>query len=144
MSNSDVLEATTREAVLRCHGVFQELRPQLVDAEAFADRVMRQREAGYRLVYRERDGAVCAAAGFRVGENLAWARFLYVDDLITGAAFRKQGHAQALMDFLYAEARRLGCGQVHLDSGVQRFDAHRLYLNAKMRITSHHFGIELG
>ncbi len=95
------------------------------------------------MLYTERDGVVCAVAGFRVGENLAWGRFLYADDLVTAAAARKQGHARAIMDAIVAEAKRLGCAQLHLDSGVQRFDAHRLYLNAGLRITSHHFALEL-
>jgi hypothetical protein len=39
------------------------------------------------------------------------------------------------------EARRLGCDRIHLDSGVglERADAHRLYMNAGMAISSHHF-----
>lgn len=141
---SNVQQAVSPEDIHRCHAVFLELRPHLRDADVFVAQVQRQqREAGYRLVYLEQDGEVCAASGFRTGENLAWGRFLYVDDLVTGARFRKQGHARAILDWLLAEARRQGCGQFHLDSGVQRFDAHRLYLNADMRITSHHFGMEL-
>jgi hypothetical protein len=40
-----------------------------------------------------------------------------------------------------AEAGRLGCTQVHLDSavGLERRDAHRLYLNAGFVIAAHHF-----
>ncbi|MGZ5001726.1 MAG: GNAT family N-acetyltransferase, partial [Chthoniobacterales bacterium] len=30
-----------------------------------------------------------------------------------------------------------------LDSGVQRFDAHRFYLMKRMKISSHHFSLEL-
>jgi hypothetical protein len=30
-----------------------------------------------------------------------------------------------------------------LDSGVQRFGAHRFYLRRRMNITSHHFAIDL-
>jgi hypothetical protein len=39
------------------------------------------------------------------------------------------------------EGRRLGCTQFHLDSGVgiEREDAHRLYFNTGLRITSYHF-----
>jgi hypothetical protein len=42
---------------------------------------------------------------------------------------------------LRAEARRLQCDELHLDSGVgpERQDAHRLYFNAGMRIASYHF-----
>ncbi len=43
-----------------------------------------QRPEGYRLVASfDEEGRAVAAAGFRVGHNLAWGRFLYVDDLIT-------------------------------------------------------------
>lgn len=139
-----IFEAVTPEEVLRCHPVITELRPHLGDAAAFVEQATRQiRDGGYNLIYREREGTVCAAAGYRISENLAWGRFMYVDDLVTSAHFRKQGHAAALMDWLIDEARRQDCAQLHLDSGVQRFDAHRLYLNHGMRISSHHFALEL-
>jgi hypothetical protein len=32
------------------------------------------------------------------------------------------------------------CTTIELDSGVQRFDAHRFYLRERFSITSHHFG----
>jgi GNAT superfamily N-acetyltransferase len=80
-------------------------------------------------------------AGFRVIRNLAWGDTLYVDDLSTHPDARRRGHAMALLEWCAAEARQLGCDELHLDSGVgpEREDAHRLYLNAGMRITSHHF-----
>ncbi len=45
------------------------------------------------------------------------------------------------MAWVEEEARRLGCDQLHLDSGVgqDREDAHRFYFNHGMRITSYHF-----
>jgi hypothetical protein len=45
------------------------------------------------------------------------------------------------MDWLGEEAQRLGCDQLHLDSGVgiDRADAHRLYLNSGLVIAAHHF-----
>ena len=44
-------------------------------------------------------------------------------------------------DWLVDEGRRLGCGQLHLDSGTgpERFDAHRLYHDHGLAIYSHHF-----
>ena len=137
-------EAQPPEDLRRCHPVMLELRPHFTDADEFVAQVMRQqREGGYRVFFTERAESVCAVAGFRVIESLSWGRFLYVDDLVTAVAARKQGHARVLLDAIIAETRRLGCGQVHLDSGVQRFDAHRLYLNAGMRISCHHFAMDL-
>ena len=121
----------------------RELRTDLSDAKVPASHVdEEQRAEGYRLVgaFDDAPDAV-AVAGFRVAHNLAWGRHVYVDDLSTLPAARRRGHARALLDWLADEARRLGCAELHLDSGVgpQRADAHRLYLNAGLTITSHHF-----
>lgn len=101
------------------------------------------RPAGYRLigaVVSDREQAL-AVAGFRVGDSLAWGRYLYVDDLSTAPEARRNGHGGALLDWLVDEGRRLGCGQLHLDSGTgsERFDAHRLYHKHGLAIHSHHF-----
>jgi GNAT superfamily N-acetyltransferase len=121
-----------------------ELRPAWGDEGAFVrqvDDVLRP--GGYRLAGAFEAGTphAVAAAGFRTGENLPWGRFLYVDDLSTLPAARGRGHAGALLEWLREEGARLGCGEVHLDSGVQleRRDAHSLYLGHGYAITSHHF-----
>jgi GNAT superfamily N-acetyltransferase len=120
------------------------LRTQLEDEAAFVYRVDDvQRAEGYRLVgaFDEFVSHAVAVAGFRPGHNLAWGHFLYVDDLSTLPEARRHGHGRALLAWLVEEAQRLGCDQLHLDSGVgaDRVDAHRVYLNAGMRISSFHF-----
>jgi GNAT superfamily N-acetyltransferase len=125
-----------------------ELRPLIGSEEEFVARVNRlQRPEGYRLIgaFTDSEAQAAAAAGFREAHFLAWGHALYVDDLSTRAGFRRQGHSGALLDWLLAEAARLGCGQLHLDSGVgrDREDAHRLYLNKRLRISAHHFQVEL-
>jgi hypothetical protein len=40
-------------------------------------------------------------------------------------------------------ARSQNCQQLTIDSGVQRFAAHRFYLMQRMNITSHHSTLEL-
>jgi GNAT superfamily N-acetyltransferase len=126
------------------HRAMRELRPDHDDPEAFAVLVNETlRPAGFRLVgvfVADAQDAV-AAAGFRVAHNLAWGRHLYVDDLSTLPQARGHGHAAALLAWLEAEARALGCRQLHLDSGTgpQRFAAHRLYHRHGLAIHSHHF-----
>ncbi|MEO6966071.1 MAG: GNAT family N-acetyltransferase, partial [Acidobacteriaceae bacterium] len=80
-----------------------------------------------------------AAAGFRILHQLWTARMLYVDDLVTVPEHRSSGYAGLIFDWLVAEARREGCEQLHLDSGHQRFDAHRFYLKHGMILNAHHF-----
>jgi GNAT superfamily N-acetyltransferase len=120
------------------------LRTDLADEESFVSRVDGTlRGQGYRLLGAFEEGAksAVAVAGFRIADGLAWGRYLYVDDLSTLPGARRRGHGRALLDWLLAEARREGCDQLHLDSGVEldRADAHRLYLNAGMVISAHHF-----
>ena len=120
-----------------------ELRPHIGSSTDFVRRVdQTQRAQGYRLIASFDDGEqAAAAAGFRVIDYLAWGHALYCDDLSTRQTYRGRGHAGQLMDWMIEEARRLGCGEFHLDSGVgaDRQTAHRLYFNKGMRISSHHF-----
>jgi GNAT superfamily N-acetyltransferase len=120
--------------------------PVVSSPERFAQWIdERQRPQGYRLVgsfVAGREAAV-AAAGFRRVTALYWSDAVYIDDLITLADFRGMGHADALMRWLMAEARRLGCEQLHLDSGTQRHDAHRFYLKHRFSIRSLHFSQRL-
>jgi GNAT superfamily N-acetyltransferase len=120
-----------------------ELRPRLESAERLTGQIDAQRALGYRVVasFEDGDEDAAAVAGFRVTANLAWGRFLYVDDLVTRAALRGRGHADAVMAWVEREALRQGCGELHLDSGVgpDRADAHRFYFRHRMRINSYHF-----
>lgn len=120
------------------------LRPHIGSEADFEKRVDSvQRAEGYRLIASFADAVeqAAGAAGFRVLHYIAWGHTLYCDDLTTRPEYRGQGHAGALMDWMLEEARRLGCDEFHLDSGVgpDRTDAHRLYFNKRMRISSHHF-----
>jgi GNAT superfamily N-acetyltransferase len=119
-----------------------ELRPRWGTVAALAARIDAQRPEGYRVVASLEGDEAAAVAGFRIGENTAWGRFLYVDDLVTRAQFRGRGHAEAVMAWVEAEARRAGCEALQLDSGLgpEREDAHRFYFRHGMRITSFHFG----
>jgi len=126
------------------HRTMRHLRPAYADEQEFVDYVDGVlRPAGYRLLgaFTPDHQAAVAVAGFRTGENLAWGRYLYVDDLSTAPDARRRGCAGALLEWLVEEARGLGCAQLHLDSGTgaERFDAHRVYHAHGLSITSHHF-----
>jgi hypothetical protein len=101
--------------------------------------VKRLERQGFRLAYLAEGGDVKSVAGFRILENLDNSRFMYVDDLVTKSDERSKAYGQKLFDWLQEYAGSERCTALSLDSGVQRFDAHRFYLRNKMRISSHHF-----
>lgn len=120
--------------------VLLQLRLQY-NRESLAQQIFKQMQAGYRVAYVQSDEGVLAAAGFVVGEKLAWGKHIYIDDLVTNSSCRSKGVGRFLIDWFKRYALELGCEQLHLDSGVQRFGAHRFYLGERFNIASHHFSI---
>ncbi|HQT01407.1 MAG: GNAT family N-acetyltransferase [Hydrogenophilales bacterium 16-64-46] len=130
--------ATTDSEIAACYPVIRELRPHIAE-DQFLSRVRSQEKTGYQLAFVEQSDGVVAVTGFRVGENLAWGRFLYVDDLITLPCHRSNGFGTSLLSWLREFAVKKGCVQMHLDSGIQRKDAHRFYEREGMSMASFHF-----
>jgi GNAT superfamily N-acetyltransferase len=133
-----ILIARTDAEIAACYPVMRELRPHIAQ-DQFLSRVRSQEGAGYRLAYIQDQTGVVAVAGFRIGENLAWGRFLYVDDLVTLPEHRSKGHGAELLSWLKEQAAKGGCEQMHLDSGIQRKEAHRFYEREGMSMASLHF-----
>ena len=139
---SSVYLAETAQDIAACYPVMRQLRPHL-SLDAFLQAVSELFNAGYQLAYLKQQEQVVAVAGFRFAQSLAWGRYLYVDDLITDQAVRSQGHGKQLLHWLINEARRHDCDQLHLDSGVQRKDAHRFYEREGMVFSSQHYAMLL-
>jgi len=105
--------------------------------------IRKQYAEGYRLAFVRRDGKVAGVAGYRILHNLFKGRHLYVDDLVTDQTTRSHGVGAELMEWLCNLARAQQCAWLELDSGVQRFDAHRFYLRHRMSISCHHFSLHV-
>jgi GNAT superfamily N-acetyltransferase len=124
--------------VLACFPVMRHLR-DLDSAPQFLSQFREQQRSGYRLAFVRDGGEPQAVAGFRIGENLAWGRHFYVDDLVTLPGARSNGYGAALLTWLAELARSEGVEELHLDSGISRTDAHRFYEREGLTISSYHF-----
>lgn len=119
--------------------VMSQLRQHL-DENEYLDTVRRMENSdGYRLAAGFEEEQVRCVAGYRILEALAYGRSLYVDDLVTDGAVRSRDFGGSMLGWLAGEAQRNGCARLHLDSGVQRHDAHRFYFREGMNISSYHF-----
>ena len=133
--------ATSDTDILACYPVVKTLRPD-ISRDTFVSKIKQLQNNGYQLVYLAKSGTPVAIAGFRLGESLAWKRYLYVEDLVTLSDKRSQGYGATLMRWLEDYAAGQGCTQLHLDSGVQRKDAHRFYEREGLQLRSYHYAKE--
>lgn len=133
-----IAEAASDHDIQRCFSVMVQLRPQLAEHE-FVRRVRALMKSGFRLAAARVGESTVAVAGFRLADNLFHGKFLYIDDLVTDADSRSKGYGAQLFKWLVQLAAAENCTTVELDSGVQRFAAHRFYLREGMEIRSHHF-----
>ena len=134
--------ARTDAEKLACFPVMKELRTHLEESE-FLPQLKRLEAQAYQLVYVEDEGRVVAVAGFWLSEAFAYGKYMHVYDLVTSETARSKGYSKALLGYLKTLAKEAGCAQLHLDSGVQRFRAHKFYLREGFIISSHHFQMVL-
>lgn len=120
--------------------VLLQLRPQYSE-DTLVTQIQSQQADGYRVAYVAQGENILSVAGFVMGQKLAWKKHIYVDDLVTNEAHRSTGAGRFLIDWLKQYGLDNGCQQLHLDSGVTRFGAHRFYLREGFDITSHHFAV---
>lgn len=135
--------AKTDRDLLACFPVMRELRPHLENAAAFAERVRRQRPAGYRLLAAWDDGAPVGLAGFRVQENLIRGTFIYVDDLVVAADHRSGGVGALLLDAVADECRRLAIRSLVLDTAIDNSLGQRFYFRYGMLPRGLHFSMAI-
>lgn len=137
--------AQTEEELRRCVPALLSLRPQLAAEEVVIR--LQQQQAGeqFQIAFVDAGGPAPAVITYRYMNLLFSGKTCYIDDLSTLPEARGKGYAGALLDFVIDQARQTHCQTVSLDSGhgENRTDAHRLYLNKRFRISSHHFSLSL-
>ena len=130
--------AETEADILKCWDILLALRPHL-KKETFVGTIQEMIGEGYILAFIESDEKAVAAVGFRYLQFLVIGKHYYIDDLTTLPEHRGHGYGGKLLDFVIEKAKAKGFKYVTLDSGYQRNDAHRLYLNKGFILGSHHF-----
>lgn len=121
----------------RAETVHRELRPQIPSPYAAAMAAI-FRDGG-RLCVAVDGEAVLGVALYRVYADTFNGKKCYVDDLVTTEGRRSAGVGHALIEHLAARARACGCGNLVLDSGTQRTQAHKFYFREGFVIPSFNF-----
>ncbi|WEM45124.1 GNAT family N-acetyltransferase (plasmid) [Photobacterium sp. DA100] len=134
----EVLLASTYEDIVAVAPIMQQLRPKY-ELEQLIELVSQQRKQGYQLVYVREGTSVLSVAGFVTGHKLGWGNYLYIDDLVTDETQRSTGAGRYLLEWFKDYAHINQIEQIHLDSSVHRYGAHKFYLQQDFVIASHHF-----
>ncbi len=135
--------AETEKEIGKCYPVMAELRQHFQDENDFLIQIKRQmKNDKFQLVFLEKNG-VKAVAGIRIGEWLARGKYLEIEDLVAQSDERSKGFGGELFDWIVDYAKRENCREVKLVSHVNRYGAHKFYLNKGMIIDAHFFSIEL-
>ena len=137
-----IQQASTKQDFIKCFEVMKELRPHH-NLESFLTIMEEMKNEGYRLIYLEDNDLVVCVAGFRFTTTLYDGLIIDFDDFVTRADARNKGYAGYVFDHLVSIAKERSIKTIHLNSNHLRYDAHRFYLNKKMKIMAHHFRIEL-
>lgn len=142
-NNNNDVEVTiklvqTDDEIADCYPAMKQLRTELAE-DVFVSTVRELMSDGFQLAGLRAENQVACVAGFRISSNLVLGKHLYVEDLATLEVARSRGHGTQMMAWLRSLAKAEGCTVLHLDSGVQRYRAHKFYLNQDMFIVSYHF-----
>ena len=138
----EIKQAREKEDFLKCWEVVHQLRPHL-DQDRYLTLILYMIDEGYKLIYVEENGKAVSFCGYRITTMLHRGRSIYIDDLATLKEASGKGHAKALLTCVLNFARQQELQSIHLDSGPDRHDAHRLYLNFGFEISSYHFAMDL-
>jgi GNAT superfamily N-acetyltransferase len=138
----NIKQAITETDIIKCYDVMQELRPHH-SQDSFLAAIEQMTKEGYQLWYLEVENKPVCVAGFRISTTLYDGPIIDFDDFVTIVSARGKGYAAVLFDYLLSIAKENSIKTIHLNSAHHRFDAHRFYLNKKMKIIAHHFRLEV-
>jgi GNAT superfamily N-acetyltransferase len=135
--------AETKEEIEKCFPVMRQLRPRFSQKDFIAQVWRQMVESTFRLVYLSTKNEIKAVGSYRIGEWLAGGKYLEIEDLIAENDQRSKGYGGELFDWIVNLAKNENCDQIKLVSHVERFGAHRFYLNKKMIIEAHYFSLAI-
>ena len=137
-TSMDIKMATVKDIKILIPALL-ELRPNLI-VDEIEDEFLKLQEESFRIIYIGDENEVYSILGFRKINFFFSGKTLYIDDLVTLPQHRGHGYAGMLLDWVKEYAKSNNYDHISLDSGFQRRDAYRLYLNKEFSVESLHFG----
>lgn len=125
-----------------CYKIMHQIREDLSQND-LEKLINEQIKNGYKLAYVIENNEVICVAGFNIKNKISIGKYLQIDDFVTNKSLESSKAAKSLLSFIKTYAKKEKCDSLHLDSSVNRHDAHKFYLSEDMKIDSYHFSMEL-
>lgn len=81
----------------------------------------------FRMIAVTENKKIIAVCGFRVGRRFYCGKYLHIDNMIVGSAFRSQGIGNLIIEWMRNEAKRLGCDVLLADTYINNINAQRFF-----------------
>lgn len=127
MTDIVIRELTSREELRSTFALIQQLNPE-VDEPLFLRRLDEMLlEGGYRCIASYQGGRMVGVAGFWTGTHLWCGKYVEPDNVVVDRAQRGGGIGGLMMDWIEAEAYRLGCEILKLEAYAERTRTRDFY-----------------
>lgn len=98
---------------------------------------------GYRCIGAYQGKKLVGVAGFWVGWRFWCGKYIDIDNVVVGKAYRGQAIGQQMMRWVEKEGKRLKCVIAVLDSYTRSHRSHRFYFREGYVILGYHFTKDL-
>lgn len=136
------IKIATDEEIKYCYKIMHQNKTELSEVD-FINSISHQIKNGYKVLYVLDNKEIICVTGFLISQKLAGGKHLYIDDFVTNKSVKSSDAAKALLDFIKIYAKQQNCNSIHLDSSVERTEAHKFYLKENLKIDTYHFSIDL-
>lgn len=129
MANStleSIFELTTTKQWLEAFPIMKQLRTDLTE-ETYIELLQDMSKDGYKLYAMYVENEIVSLAGLSWRINFYNKHHIFIYDLVTDVSQRSFGYGEKLLQYIHDWANENGAEYVALESGLQRFDAHRFY-----------------
>ncbi len=142
MLNYDIKIIQDDKDIKKCFPIMQSLVNNL-QKNTFLEKVKRKKSLWYNIVWLYKNDEIISLIWFRFYEYFSCGKFLIIDDFVTHEEYRNMWFGTIIFNWIIEYAKTNNCSEIQLDSNITRYKAHKFYMNMGMKITNHHFSLNI-
>jgi len=129
----------TEEDIRATFNLMKNLRPHLVEVEAYVVQIIRQIQSGYILLAAYQKERPVGLAGYRFSESTLRGHFVYVDDLVVAPEARGMKIGETLLKNVSTAGANNDCSYLVLDTSHDNKLGQKFYAKIGMETVGLHY-----